>query len=57
MNQTWGGESLELLVAKGYWKAVGAKLLHVVDETFCLIPTDDVNCRSLVCLSSGASAV
>ena len=37
-------ESLEVLVAKDCWKAFGTKLLHVVDETFCSIPTNGVNC-------------
>ena len=27
MNQMWKGEPSDLLVAKGYWKVVGAKLL------------------------------
>ena len=44
-------------MAKGYWKAIGAKLLHVVDVTFCSIPTDGVNCRYLDCLTFGASVV
>ena len=48
MNQTWGGEPSELLVAEGYRITVGAKPLYVVDETFCSIPTDDANCRYLV---------
>ena len=30
-------------MAKGYWIAVGAKPLHVVNETFYSIPTDDAN--------------
>ena len=30
-------------MAKGYQKVVEAKLLHVVDEAFYLIPTDDVH--------------
>ena len=41
---------------KGYWKVVGAKLFHVVDETFCLIPTDGTNCRYLDRLTSEALA-
>ena len=55
-NQMWVWEQLELLVTKGYQKAVGAKLLHVVDETFCSIPNDSTNYRYLVRLTSGASA-
>ena len=47
--------TVELLVAKGYWKAVGAKLLHVINETFCSIPTDGANCCYLVRLISKAS--
>ena len=38
-------------------KAVGAKLLHVVDETFYSIPIDGANCRYLVRLTSGVSVV
>ena len=41
MNKMWGGEPSELLVAKGYWIAIGAKPLHVVDETFYSITTDN----------------
>ena len=55
-NQMWVGESSELLVAKGYWIAVGAKPSPVVDERFCLIPTDDANCCYLNCLTFRASA-
>ena len=51
----WNGESSKLLAAKGYWKAVGAKLLYVFDETFCSIPTDGANCLYLDHLTSGAS--
>ena len=36
---------------KGYWIAVGAKPLHVVDQTFCSIPTDSANYRHLDCLT------
>ena len=54
-NQMWKGKLLELLVVKGYWKAVGAKLLHVIDETFCLIPIDSANFGYLDRLTSGAS--
>ena len=43
-NRMWEGEPSELLVAKGYWKAIGAKFLHIVDETFCSIPTYSANC-------------
>ena len=56
-NQMWKNELSELLVAKGYWKVVGAKLLHVVDVTFCSIPTDDANFCYLDRLTFGASAV
>ena len=56
-SQMWEGEPLELLAAKGYWRAVRAKPLHVVDETFCLIPTNDANFRYLDRLTFGASAV
>ena len=51
----WGGEPSELLVAKGYWITVGAKSLHVGDETFCSIPTNGANCRYLDRLTSRAS--
>ena len=43
-SQMWVWEPSELLVAEGYWIAVGAKPIHVVDDTFCSIPTDDANC-------------
>ena len=43
-NQMWGEEPLELLVAEGYMIAVGAKPSHIVDETFCSIPTYGANC-------------
>ena len=33
-NQMWNGGSSELQVTEGYWIAVGAKLLPIVDETF-----------------------
>ena len=36
-------------MAKGYWIAIGAKPLHVIDETFYSIPTDGANCRYLNC--------
>ena len=49
------GEPSELLVAKGYWKAIRDKLLRVVDETFCSIPTDDANCCYLDRPTSRAS--
>ena len=55
-NQTWGGEPSELLVAEGCKKAVGVKLLHVIDETFYSIPIDGANFWYLVRLSSWASA-
>ena len=42
-------------MAKGYLKAVGTKILHVFDETFYSIPTDNANCRYLVRLTSMAS--
>ena len=51
----WKGEPSDLLVAKGYWKAVGAKLFHVVDKTFYLIPTDGGSCCHLDRLTSKAS--
>ena len=54
MNQMWKGEPSELLVAKGYWKAVGAKPLPVVNETFCSVPTNDANCCYLDRLTSRA---
>ena len=43
-------------MAKGYWQAVGAKLLCVVDVTFCSILTDNTNCRYLDRLTFRASA-
>ena len=55
-NQMWKWEQSKLLVAKGYWQVVGAKLLRVVDETFCSIPTDGTNCCYLDRLTSRASA-
>ena len=55
MNQIWKRELSKLLVAKGYWKAVGTKLLRVVNETFCSVPTNGANCYYLDCLTSGAS--
>ena len=51
----WKGEPSKLLVAKGYWTAVGVKLLRVVDETFCSIHTNDANCCYLDRLTSEAS--
>ena len=56
MNQAWEGEPLDLLTVEGYRITVGAKPLHVVDETFCLIPTDDAKCQYLIHPSFGASA-
>ena len=44
-------------MVEGNQITVGAKPLHVVDENFCSIPTADANCRCLVYLTSGASAV
>ena len=55
-KQMWKGEPSKLLEATSYWIAVGAKLLHVVDETFVSIPTNGANCRYLDCLTFGASA-
>ena len=52
----WGGEASELLVAEGYWIAVGAKPLHIVDETFCSIPANGANFCYLDHLTSRASA-
>ena len=40
---------------KGYLKVVGAKLLHVVNETFYSIPTNGANFRYLIRLTSKAS--
>ena len=54
-NQMREWESSELLVVESYWIAVGAKTLHVVDETFCSVPTDEASCQYLVRLTSGAS--
>ena len=51
----WKGEPSELLGAKVYWIVVKAKLLHVVDETFCSIPTYGANFCYLDPLTSGAS--
>ena len=51
----WVGEPSELLVAKGYWIAVRAKPSPVVNETFCLIPTDGADCLYLDRLTSEAS--
>ena len=56
MKHMWKGEPSELLEATGYWIVVRAKLLHVIDETFCSIPTDSGNCRYLDRLTFGASA-
>ena len=55
MNQAWGGEPSELLAMEGYRITIGAKPLHVVDETFCSIPIDGAKCRYLVCLIFEAS--
>ena len=52
----WGGEPSELLAREGYRITVGAKTLHVVDETFCSVLTNDANCQYLVRLTFGASA-
>ena len=49
-----GGEGLPMV--KGNWKVVGAKLLSVVDVTFCSIPTNDANYRYLDRLTFGVSA-
>ena len=51
----WGGEPSELLVAEGYWIAVGAKPSHVVDETFCSILIDIANFCYLDRLTFGVS--
>ena len=56
MNQACGGEPSELLAMEGYQITVGAKPLHVVDETFCSILIDRAKCRYLVCLIFEASA-
>ena len=42
-------------MAKGYQKAVEAKLLHVVDEAFYSIPIDSASCFFLDPLISWAS--
>ena len=52
----WGREPSDLLVVEGYWIVVGAKPLHIVDETFCSIPTNDTNCCYLDRLVFEASA-
>ena len=55
-NQMRKWESSKLLVVvEGYWIAVVAKPLHVVDENFCSVLTDDTNCKYLDRLSFGAS--
>ena len=56
-NQMFNGEPSQLLVAKGYWKSIRAKLLHVVDDIFCSIPIDNANCCYLDHLIYGASTV
>ena len=55
MNHTRGGESSDLLAAKGCWITTEAKPLHVVDETFGSIPTDGTKCRYLIRLAFEAS--
>ena len=41
----WNGGLTELQVTEGYWTAVGAKLLPIVDETFLFdVPTEGANC-------------
>ena len=53
----WNEGSTELQVTKGYWTAIGAKLLPIVDENFCSISHDGANCKNqFVCLIFGASA-
>ena len=42
---------------KGYLTVVEAKLLQPLSETFCLFPTNGVNCRYLDRLTSRASMV
>ena len=54
-NQMYNGGLIELQVMKGYLKAIKEKLLQPVNETFCLISTDDANCCYLDRLTSGAS--
>ena len=56
MDQVWAGEPLDLLAAEGYRTTVGAKPLHVIDETFCLNPTDGAKCWYLIRLAFRASA-
>ena len=55
MNQMWEGELLELLVAEAYSIVIGAKPLHIINETFCSIPINGDNCCYLDRLTSGAS--
>ena len=43
-------------MVEGYWIAIGAKPLHIVDENFCSIPTDGTNCCYLDHLIFGALA-
>ena len=40
-------------MAKGYWIAFGVKPLHIVDETFCLIPTETTIVVTWIVLSPG----
>ena len=54
-NQIWGGEPSELLVAEGYWIAVRAKPLLVVNETFGSVPVESSNCCYLDRLTFEAS--
>ena len=56
MNQAWVRKPSDLLEAKSCQITVEAKPLHVVDETFGLIPIDDAKCRYLIRLAFGASA-
>ena len=53
----WKGESSKFLVMECYWTITKVKPLQPVDETFCLIPTDDANCCYLDSLNLWASAV
>ena len=55
MNQTWGREPSDFLTVEGYRSTVGTKPLHVVNETFCLIPIDGAKWWYLIRLAFGAS--
>ena len=43
-------------MTKGYWTAIGAKLLQIADKNFYSIPTNGANCKNqFVSLIFGAS--